>query len=140
MKPTKILSTTLVLFIIASSFSIALALSWHERFVSNYEDQGIDLAVETALSEGASPNQIIKKALPIEGLEKGILVKALFCSGAKPEKVKSAAAANNIDETIVNDGYQLALTECGRQMEENFNIIPPGSSARALSSPWKFKK
>ena len=134
------LTTVLVLLALASSFSVALALSWHEKFVSNYEEQGIDLAVQTALSEGASPKQIIKKALPIEGLEKGVLVKALFCSGAKPEKVKSAAAANNIDETTVNDGYQLALTECGRQMEENFNIIPPGSSARALSSPWKFKK
>ena len=140
MQITRRVTAGLILSAFVFSFSIALALSWHERFVSNYEEQGIDLAVETALSEGANPNQIIKKALPIEGLEKGVLVKALFCSGAKPEKVKSAAAANNIDETIVNDGYQLALTECGRQMEENFNIIPPGSSARAMASPWKFKK
>ena len=135
---SKKLIIPLLFFVFASSF--AIATSWHEKFVSNYEEKGIDLAVEIALREGANPDQIIKKALPIEGLERAVLVKALFCSGAQPVKVEQAAIANAINETTIHDGYQLALTECRRQIEENFNyIVPASKSTGILASPWKIK-
>ena len=148
---TKKLFIPLVLCLFASS--LALAITWHEKFVSNYSELGIDLAVEKAVQEDQkTPDQIIKIALPIEGLKKEVLIKALFCSGAKPEKVNSDALKNDISEEIINDGYQLALTECSRRMEEYFNYIPVGSTGGAnfidppkkkkkppKASPWNFK-
>ena len=72
---------------------------------------------------------------------------------AKPEDVNSDAIKNDISEEIINDGYQLALTECSRRMEEYFNYIPVGSPGGAnfidppkkkkkkppKASPWNFK-
>ena len=141
----------LVLCLVVSS--LAFATTWHEKFVSNYSELGIDLAVEKAVQEDQkTPDQIIKIALPIEGLEKEILIKALFCSGAKPEDVNNDAIKNDISEEIINDGYQLALTECSRRMEEYFNYTPVGSPGGARyidplgpekkppkASPWNFK-
>lgn len=114
------------LVVLVFSASIASASSWHERFVANYAELGIDLAVQTALEEGATPHMIVKNALPIEDLEEEVLVKALFCAGAEPNEIKKAALDNNIQEDLLNEGFRLAITECRRIMEENLNFIVPG--------------
>jgi hypothetical protein len=111
---------------LVSIAALAYATTWHERFVSNYEKLGIDKAVEIAVSEGGDPDGIIKKALPIEGIDRKVLIKALFCNITKPEVVQNAALKNKISEKTIWDGYQIAITECRRQLEEWYNYIPPG--------------
>ena len=140
MRLVKELSITIVFFILASSF--VLAATWHEKFVTNYEETGIDLAVEKAVKEdNKNPDQIIKIALPvIKEDERPVLIKALLCAGAKPEKVEAAAEKNKMNETTLSDGYQLALTECRRIMEENLNFIPPASGGGGTNaSPWRWR-
>ena len=78
---------------------------------------------------------------------------ACFCAKGLANRAHAykAAAANNLSEEIVNEGYTLALTECRRIMEENFNFIPPGSTGGRIPpeddeppeeekkvSPWNF--
>ena len=134
---------------IVFSFSVALA-AWEKNFATLYQEKGIDEAVITALAEGANPDQIIKIALPLEGLKQGVLIKALYCALAQPEAIREAAMANAISEPTIDEGYQLALSECARRMEENLNsaLIPtPQNSEQAPTnrvrkpvsgSPWKF--
>ena len=69
-------SSLLVLFM---TVSITHAQEWSENFTVIYLDKGIDEAVIMALSEGANPYQIINIALPLEGVEDVILLKALYC-------------------------------------------------------------
>lgn len=136
-------------FLLASG-SPALA-GWIADFSSTYTEHGIDRAIIRALEEGAAPEQIVETALPLPDLHEANLVKALFCALAQPDTVKNAAATHGISEKTINDGYQLALAECARQMAENLNSALdsssrfPGSTyssgeARGTNyaSPWKF--
>ncbi len=125
---------------------------WSENFASIYYEKGIDIAVVLAFEEGATPQQVIKIALPLKDLEREELLKALFCALAQPDTIREAAFANNITEKKVSEGYQLALSECSRQMEENLNAALdssgrfPGSTSSSsasrntnYASPWKFE-
>ena len=138
-----------LLFLLMSSTAFA---GWQEEFEQDYRNSGIDSAVVNALSEGATPDQIIKTALPLEGLTKENLVKALFCSLSQTETIRKASVSNGISEGTVNEGYQLALQECPRQMDENLNSALdsssrfPGSKSSSgeekntnYASPWKFE-
>ena len=115
-------------------------------------DQGIDEAVKFALNDGANPDQIIKKARPLEGVTEENLIKALFCALAQPDYIRDAAKINKISDEKVDAGYQLALAECARQMEENLNsVVTPTPQFPELSpskrirrtvyaSPWTFEE
>lgn len=139
------------IFLLFMTVSFTLAQEWSENFSFVYLDKGIDEAVIMALSEGANPYQIINTALPLEGVEDVILLKALFCALAQPDAIRDAAKLNSISDATVDNGYQLALTECRRQMEENLNAAlqqqpqfrENSSSKRnqrtVYGSPWNFK-
>lgn len=137
--------------------SILLLLSahawadWADTFYKDYNKNGIDYAVATALGDGHNPDQIIKTALPIDNLEQEKLIKALFCALALPGSIYNAAEKNGITDVKVSEGYQLALAECAREMEENLNVeFNPTDQAAAPSpsdrtrgssqaSPWNFQ-
>ena len=138
------------LSILLVTCSTALA-EWTDTFYLNFSDKGIDQAVKVALSEGYSPYQIIKTALPIKDLTQEELVKALFCGLALPGSIYDAAEVNGISESTVAEGYQLALGQCATDMEENLNAaVSPTNQPPELSpskrgrgndyaSPWKFE-
>jgi len=100
-----------------AAFSVALA-DWSRVFNDRYADKGLDDAVVYALSEGYSPDQIMKTALPIEGLAHDELIKALFCALAPLDVVYEGAKANGIADEKVTRGYDLALAECPNALEE----------------------
>lgn len=110
----KIILSLTVLF---AAYSVALA-DWSRIFSDIYAGKGIDDAVVYALSEGYSPDQIMKTALPIEGLPQDKLIKALFCALAPLDTIYEAAKTNNIADEQVTEGYDLALAECPNAMEE----------------------
>lgn len=131
-------------------FSPAFA-AWEDNFQNLYQEKGIDEAVIDALAEGANPDQIIKAALPLAGLTQEVLIKALFCALPHPDAIREAARANAISDAKVDEGYQLALSACARQMEENLNSavilephfpeMAPTNRARSTNygSTWKFE-
>ena len=108
------------LFIILFSSVTALA-EWPADFSAAYEKNGIDDAVVQALSRGIAPKQIIATALKIPGLEQVQLIKALYCALAQPEDIQIAAEKNKISKETIAKGYELALGQCSRQMEERMN-------------------
>ena len=124
---------------------------WSNDFRSIYANEGIDKAVRTALSKGANLDQIFKSALPIKNLKEENLIKALFCALAQPDYIREAAEVNQITENKVDAGYQLALAECAREMEENLNAVvnptpqfPELSPSKRIrrtvyASPWTFE-
>jgi len=126
--------------------------NWPENFQSIYADKGIDEAVKYSLSNGGNPDQIIKIAQPIDGLPEENLIKALFCALAQPDYIREAAEINKISDQTVDEGYQLALAECAREMEENLNaVVNPTPQFPELSpskrirrtvypSPWSFEQ
>ncbi|HBI14603.1 MAG TPA: hypothetical protein DDY20_03665 [Desulfobulbaceae bacterium] len=143
----KILTAFLVLnFIYSPAFA-----AWEDDFQNLYREKGIDEAVLSALADGANPDQIIRVALPLAGLTQEMLIKALFCALPQPDDIREAARANAISNAKVDEGYQLALSECARQMEENLNSavilephfpsVAPSDSTRTTNygSPWKFE-
>ena len=128
-------------------YSSAIA-DWSQTFRDHYETKGIDTAVSTSLGEGINPDQIKQQGLLIEVLPSPELIKALFCSLVQPAIISDAAKVNNLPESTVAEGYQLALAQCAEEMEEQMNIAPnmpfPGANPAgqirpAQASPWTFK-
>lgn len=140
----------LFLSILLLACATAMA-DWTDMFFENYTEKGIDHAVKSALSEGFSPDRIVRTAMPIKDLERDRLIKAPFCGLALPGSIYEAADANGIPEGTVDQGYQLALAECAREMEQNLNAAmspndqPPGLApadqgrGSSYASPWKFE-
>lgn len=139
----------IILSIILFSCASAMA-DWDETFTVNYAAYGIQFAVNEAVGDGRSPDQIIKVALPIKDIERKKLIKSLFCALALPGSIYDAAATNGIQETTVAEGYQLALAECAKEMEENLTVefnpnnqLSQPTSERtqgsSQASPWNFQ-
>lgn len=121
------------LLLLGSTFS--LAEDWQQAFRETYSSKGIDEAVVNALGTGASPDQIIKTGLPIEGLNPAELVKALFCALVPPAYIYDAAEVNRIEDETVQEGYELALAQCAEEMEERKLSSPaylPGKQAAGI--------
>jgi hypothetical protein len=112
-----------------------------DAFYADYTKNGIDQAVKTALVDGNSPDRIIRTALPIPDLEREKLIKALFCALALPGSIYDAAEANNIPDSTVAQGYQLALAECAAAMEENLNAaVSPVNQPPELAPSKRVRK
>ncbi|MCL7489372.1 MAG: hypothetical protein M8357_14495 [Desulfobulbaceae bacterium] len=141
----KLVVTLIVIF---ATSSVALA-DWTLVFNDMYTDKGLDDAVVYALSEGYSPDQIMKTALPIEGLPQDELIKALFCALAPLDAVYEGAKTNNIADEKVTQGYDLALAECPNALEEqaaaatqqnNPALVPAqGNNSANFASPSTFQ-
>lgn len=112
---------TLVLLFAACSVVLA---DWKTVFRDMIAENGLDKAVIHALSEGNSPEMIIRTALPVAGLEEQNLIKALFCAPAPRMDVYEGARANGIADEKVTEGYNLALEECPDAMEEKADAAP----------------
>ena len=124
--------TFFTLTILFATLSLALA-DWSQVFHDMYVEKGIDDAVVYALSKGNSPDQIMKTALPFKGLAQEELVKALFCALVPLDTVYNTAVANNIAEEKINAGYDLAVEQCPKAVEEKLNTAAPSNPAMAPS-------
>lgn len=114
----------LALALLFAVCSAALA-GWTDVFRDMVREKSLDEAVVYALSEGNSPEIIIRTALSVDGLEEDKLIKALFCALAPLMDVYDGAAANGIADEKVTAGYDLALEECPDAMEEKLDAAPP---------------
>ena len=120
-----------LLLLLGASYALA---DLPEDFRVIYHEKGIDAAVVDALSEGYSPDQIVKTALPIEGLSREVLIKALYCALVPPVFINEAAKGNGITEQTVIEGYELALVQCAEGMEETENAAPAQFTGNSSSS------
>lgn len=123
---------TVALFLLLLCVTLAMADDWAQTFRDTFYAKGVDEAVVSALSEGVSPDQLIKTALPLKELKPEELIKALYCALVPPAYIQDAAAANGVTDEIVQKGYELALAQCAEEMEEKTTAAPaflPGEAS-----------
>lgn len=89
---------------------------WLVDFKNNYANDGIEIAVEGAMKEGANPDMIVENGLKFNDLNPQNLVKALFCAGAKGQDIRDAAEKWQLSELVVAAGYKKSVAECGDQI------------------------
>ncbi len=108
-------------------FFVSPALAdWIEDFSMNFEDKGIEKAVPKALEEGRTPNEIVIEGLKLTSLNPQNLLKALYCSGAAGDDIKSAADQNGISEIIVVAAFKKSVVECGDAVADSQAYTPAG--------------
>lgn len=122
------------LLLLLVCITVAMADDWSQAFRDTFYAKGIDEAVVNALSEGATPDQLIKTALPLKDLKHEELIKALYCALVPPAYIQDAAVANGISNEIVQQGYELALAQCAEEMEEKANAAPGFLPGKATPS------
>lgn len=114
-----------VIMILGLSASFANA-DWLGDFMDNYTNKNIDEAVEKAVEEGITPDDIVKNGLTIETLSPPDLVKALYCAGVTGEDIYNAAQKNSVSEVIVTEGFRKSKDECGDMVTDTQPYTPIG--------------
>jgi hypothetical protein len=113
------------LLIVGLFVSVASA-DWLGDFKKIYLEKNLDLAVETAIKEGVSPNDITKNSLDISTVNPQNLVKALYCAGVKGQDVYTACQNNNISELILAAGFEQSKVECEDRVTDTQPYTPAG--------------
>ena len=114
--------------------SPALA-DWIEDFSTNFETQGIEVAVPKALEEGKTPDNIVEEGLKLTDLNPQNLLKALYCSGADGNDIKRAADNNDISEIIVVAAFKKSVVECGDKVADSQAYTPVSTGPRFTGMP-----
>lgn len=113
--------------------------SWMDLFMNEFTIKGIDNAVQVALENGATPDEIVKKSLTLveqtqtsqDPLLKQNIAKALYCAGLEGLAVQDVLEINNFTIEEVTSGYQKSVEECGEVVQpyqvrrQNVRIPPP---------------
>lgn len=135
-----ILSTLLLLVLSTNAFA-----NWPGDFTVNFRSKGVEVAVDKALREGKTPNDIIIEGLKLTNLNPQNLIKALYCYGAEGDNIKYAANKNGISDIIVLAGAKKAVAECSEARSDSQAYVnftgapsPSVSSDRSYASPSTF--
>lgn len=135
------------LLFLSLNASLVYGINWQEKFYTSLQNGQIDDGVrEAVIVEKKPPSNVIQVALQVEEFKsdeqkRKHLIKALFCNIAYPEHVQRAALKNGFTEQEVWQGYQWAIDECRRQLEEWYNFSPSEEAhPTGKASPWNFQQ
>lgn len=112
---------------------------WIADFSDSYKNKGIDDAVEKAIKQGVSPNDIVEKGLLIQTLTPPDLVKALYCAGVTGEDIYNAAQKNSLSELIVTAGFKKSKDECSEKVTDTQPYTPTPSQGRTFGGPNRYQ-
>ncbi|MCI5164843.1 MAG: hypothetical protein D3903_01835 [Candidatus Electrothrix sp. GM3_4] len=102
-----------ILLLILLGAGVAQA-AWTEDFVKNYDEFGMSVAVEDALSDDVSPSAILTFIISnSEQFEKKKGLKALYCAGADRDTVRDAADKLGITVEDISVALEESIAECG---------------------------
>lgn len=140
---------TLALIILLGAFSLAMA-DWLVTFQDDYEDSGIDTAVDNAINKGdAAVDSVLLSSLELDDgkLLHQNIIKALYCAGVKGDVIKAAADelnelnADNPDYEPVTPlaivgGFKKSKEQCGDRVVDSQAYTPSfgGFNGSTLSS------
>lgn len=119
------------LMILGLSVSVAHA-DWLTDFMDIYKNRNIDDAVEQAVEEGITPDDIVENGLTIETLSPPDLIKALYCAGVTGEDIYNSAQKYDISELIVAEGFKKSTEECGDRVTDTQPYTPTGAVTRSF--------
>ncbi|CAK8718136.1 hypothetical protein KKHLCK_07300 [Candidatus Electrothrix laxa] len=88
--------------------------AWTEEFVENYDEFGMSVAVEDALSDDVSPKAILTFIISnSEKFENKNGLKALYCAGVDRDAVREAANKLGITVADISAALEESIAECG---------------------------
>ena len=130
----------LVMVVLSVTFSIAedtqgyapivpaQQMMWVQDFAQEYVSFGIYPAVEQAINEGITPDEVMSNALMMGDINPMQLVAALYCASALPEDIRSAVVTAGISEMMMVAGFEQAKTVCGDEITDTQAYTPVGVS------------
>lgn len=140
---TLIATTTIILLTATIAFA-----DWVVKFNENYQNESIDYAVEMAMGEGISPDDIVKNGLNIETLNPANLVKALYCAGVPGEAIYNVGQKYDVSSMIIAAGFKKSKEECSDLVTDSQPYTPTArgitfvgpnrSGGRTFASPSTF--
>ncbi len=113
---------------------ISVAYGWamtQEDFKGAILKDGIDKAVVAALAEGMSPDEIVRAALTVEGLNPRAVLVALCKAGVDDETLTNAGTSNDLALMVVTS----ACEECKKWSEAQPYTPAPVVTAAPIPGP-----
>jgi len=132
----------LAALMILSGAGVAQA-GWQEDFVSDYDAFGMSVAVEEALNNDITSDEILSFVISnSEQFETKKGLKALYCAGADRDDVREAANKLGITVEDVSVALEESIAECGdkrtltdRDLTEGNQGDKIGKSDRDIAQP-----
>ncbi|MCI5139842.1 MAG: hypothetical protein D3922_15855 [Candidatus Electrothrix sp. AR1] len=88
--------------------------AWTDIFIDEYDGFGMSVAVENALNNNVSPNEILTFIISnSDKFETKTGLKALYCAGADRDAVREAANKLGITVKDVSVSLEESIAECG---------------------------
>lgn len=104
----------MLLFILLGAGVAQADEEWTDKFIAEYDDFGMSSAVETALSNDITPNEILTFIISnSDKFEEKKGLKALYCAGADRDAVREAANKLGITVQDVSASLEESIAECG---------------------------
>lgn len=110
---------------------------WMDNFEKDYDDHGMSTAVENALEDGVTPNEILTFIISYtEKFRTKRGLKALYCAGVDRNTVRDSANKLGITVEDVSVSLEEAIAECGSKMtlDDRDLMDEPGSSPESGAS------
>ena len=106
----------------------AQQMMWVQDFAQEYVSFGIFPAVEQAINEGITPNEVMSNALMMGDINPMQLVAALYCASALPEDIRQAVQNEGMSEMMLVAGFEQAKTVCGDEITDTQAYTPVGAA------------
>ena len=108
-----------VLLFIAPTMALA---AWTDDFLQIRERDGLDNAVEDALHNGISPQEILIFVENNKNINEDMTLRALYCSGSDPNQVSRAAAEIGVKKKRIEKVLKKSVAECGTELAIDHRI------------------
>jgi hypothetical protein len=90
---------------------------WMDTFENDYDEHGMSTAVENALEDGVTPNEILSFIISYtEKFRTKRGLKALYCAGVDRNTVRDSADKLGITVEDVSVSLEEAISECGSKI------------------------
>lgn len=103
------------LFLILAGACPALA-AWTDDFINDYEEFGISLAVENAIDNDRTAEEIMVFVLSNEQIKEKAALKALYCAGIDRDIIKEAAVKLGVPAETLARALEESIAECGSKL------------------------
>ena len=118
-----------ILFVILLTPVVTQA-AWTDDFLEDYKQVGIVEAIENALEDDITPEEILAFIISDETINNKAALKAIYCAGVDRDAVAQAAAKLGVSEETLAIALEESIAECGSKM-----VLDDRENSGILASP-----